>query len=89
MAGTQKKMLVTVSRFNTIIPSAIDAATFRKCIEGFGQSAVSFIIGCILLMLSTKDAPKNKIHHQYTSTYGLDSAFRRTSFSISALNRTL
>ena len=38
----------------SIIHSVIDTVTSRKFIDVFDQSAVNFIVGCILLMLPIK-----------------------------------
>ena len=58
----------------SIIPFAIDTVTSRKFIDFFDESAVNFILGCILKMLSTRTlvfllhALKGKIHLNIPST---------------------
>ena len=71
-----------------IIPSVIDAVTSKTFIDVFDQSAVNFIVECILLTLVfLLHATNGKMYHQYNSIRDTPSVYIKLSkeFSLQVL----
>ena len=71
-----------------MIPSVIDTVTSKTFIDVFDQSAVNFIVECILLTLVfLLHATKGKMYHQYNSIRDTPSVYIKLSkeFSLQVL----
>ena len=71
-----------------MIPSVIDTVTSKTFIDVFDQSAVNFIVECILLTLVfLLHAIKGKMYHQYNSIRDTPSVYIKLSkeFSLQVL----